>query len=129
MRRRFDFIDLPKSSFVVVALLSCPRCSSQIIGIVEGEVVIAPISGVFNVTRPGYCGFEATGLGDKPVRHISAITVASNRKLFGIRDAFGHECVNPFQYVFAWPGDDLRNNCADKAIAVTAGSTIIRTEN
>src|SRR5215831_522916 len=83
----FHFTDLEDGGFVVVARRLRPGESAEEVGIVKGGVVVAPVGDVLD--RSGACdsGFEACGLGDEPVGHVSAVAVAADGEVFGIGNA------------------------------------------
>ena len=55
-------------------------------------------------------GFEARGLSDEPVGHVSAVAVAADGEVVGIGDAVFDQSVDAFENVFAGTRDDLGND-------------------
>ena len=112
VRGRFDFVDLEDGGFVVIALRRLPGASAEEVGVVVGGVVVAPVADVLDRAGAGDGGFEARGLGDQPVGHVSAIAVAADGEVVGIGDAVFHQRVDAFENVFAGPRHDLRERSA-----------------
>src|SRR6202451_1867658 len=124
-----DFVDLEDGGFVVVALGGFPGASTEEVGVVEGGVVVAPVADVLDGSGAGDGGFEAGGLGDEPVGHVSAVAVAADGEVRGIGDAVFNECVDAFENIFAGAGNDLRNNLLKEFIAVSGRAAIVWLED
>ena len=126
---RFHFVDLEDGGFVVVALGSFPGATAEEVGVVEGGVVVAPVGEVLDGAGSGDGGFEAGGLGDEPVGHVSAIAVATDGEVAGVGDAVFDEGVDAFEDVFAGAGDDLGNDLGEEFVAVSGGAAVVGLED
>src|SRR6202167_442370 len=124
-----DFVDLEDGGFVVVAPGGFPGASTEEVGVVEGGVVVAPVADVLDGAGAGDGGFEAGGLGDEPVGHVSAVAVAADGEVVGVGDAVFDERVDAFEDVFAGAGDDLRNDLLEEFVAVSGGTAVVGTED
>src|ERR1700691_5392516 len=124
-----DFVDLEDGGFVVVALGGFPGASTEEVGVVEGGVVVAPVADVLDGAGAGDGGFEAGGLGDEPVGHVSAVAVAADGEMVGVGDAVFDEGVDPFENVFAGAGDDLGNDLGEEFVAVSGGTAVVGLED
>src|SRR5271165_5169117 len=124
-----DFIDLENCGLVVIALLGLPGAAAKEVGVVESRIVVAPIADVLDGARASDCGLESGRLSDEPVRHIAAVTVATDGEVIGIGDASVHQRVNAFENIFAGTRDDDRNNPLQKFIAVARGTAVVGLEH
>src|ERR1700712_306080 len=64
-----DLVHLEESGLALIELRILPGTSTEVGGIVEGEVVVAPVGCVLDGAGTGNSGAEAGGLGDEPVGH------------------------------------------------------------
>ena len=103
----FYFVDLKDGGFVVVALRGFPGASAEEVGIVHGGVVVAPVGDMLDGAGPGDGGFEASGLGDEPVGHVTTVAVTADGEVSGVSDAVFDEGVHAFEDIFAGAGDEL----------------------
>src|SRR5271155_369249 len=124
-----DFVDLKDGGFIVITLRGFPGTSAEEVGVVVGGVVVAPVADVFDCAGAGDGGFEAGGLGDEPVGHVSAVAVAADGEVVGVGDAVFDQGVDAFENVFAGARDDLRNDLQEEFVAVAGGSAIVGTED
>ena len=126
---RFDFVDLEDGGFVVVALGGFPGASAEEVGVVVGGVVVAPVADVLDRAGAGDGGFEARGLGDEPVGHVSAVAVAGDGEVVGVGDAVFDEGVDAFEDVFAGAGDDHGNDLLEEFVAVSGRAAVVGLED
>ena len=130
VRRRCDFIHLKQGSFALIDAGIFPRQrTAQIPHIVIGGIVITPVGRMLHRPGAGDRCFESCGLGDEPVRHIATVTVATDGKVVRIGDAIFYQCVDAFQYVLTWTGDQVRSNLQHEIVAIAARPAIVRAED
>ena len=120
-----NLVDQEDRRFIVVTLLRLPGKAAEEVGIIESSIVIAPVRHVLHCACSGYCGLKSYGLGDEPVGHVSAITVATHSEVLGISDSIFHQGVHSFQNILARARDNLRNNLHQESVAVATGSPVI----
>ncbi len=125
----FDFVDLEDGGFVVIALGGFPGASAEEVGVVEGGVVVAPVGEVLDGSGAGDGGFEAGGLGDEPVGHVSAVAVAADGEAVGVGDAVFDEGVDAFENIFAGAGDDGGNDLLEEFVAVSGATAVVGLED
>src|SRR5690242_13489809 len=86
VRWRLNLVDLVDRSLIVITLLGFPRASAKKVSVIERGIVIAPVGHMLNGSRTSDCSFEASGLGDKPIRHVAAVAVAADGEAVGVGD-------------------------------------------
>src|ERR1700685_684756 len=118
MRRRADFVDLVNRSFATIAVGSFPGQSTKKISVVEGSVIVAPVGDVLDRPSAGDGSLKASGLRDQPVRHVTAITVATDRQLLRVRNSVFHQRIDAGQYIFSRTRNNLGNNLQRKLVSV-----------
>src|SRR5215469_3686351 len=129
MRGRGDSAELINSTFAQIALWRLPRAATQVVGIVGGHVVVAPICGVLDSPCACNCGLETSRLRDETVRHVTAVAVAADREMVRIGDTVLHERINTSQNVFARSRNEFWNNSLPESITIANGPTIVRLED
>src|SRR5215467_11999277 len=115
-----DFIDLENGGFIVITLCRFPGAPAEKVGIIVGGVVVAPITHVLHGAGAGNGSFEARGLGNEPVGHVAAITIAADGEPVGIGNAVFDQSVDTLKNVFTRAGDDLGNDLHQELVAVSA---------
>src|SRR5581483_12342999 len=102
--------NLEDRGFVVIPRCGLPGSSTEEIGVVKGGVVIAPVGNVFHSACTGHSSAKTSGLGNKPVRHVAAIAISTNRKAARICYPILHERVHSLENVFSGARHDLRHD-------------------
>src|ERR1019366_4029245 len=75
---RADFIELVNRAFAAIATGGLPRQPAEVIHVVESGVVVTPVGDVLDRAGTGDGDLEASGLGDQPVGHVTAVAVAAD---------------------------------------------------
>ena len=94
MRGGFDLVELEERGLALIKVGVFPGLAAEVPGVVPGGIVVAPVGGVLHGAGAGYGGFEAGGLGDEPVGHVSAIAVTADGEVIGVGVAVFDEGID-----------------------------------
>src|SRR3984885_4217917 len=115
---RLDFLDLPDSRFVVIVPHGFPGLATEKVRIVQSGIVVAPVSDMLDRSRAGHRGFEARGLRDQPVSHVTTVAIAADSKMVRVGDAILYQRIDAFENIPARLRYDLRNDIQRELIAI-----------
>src|ERR1019366_4107170 len=126
---RADFIELINRALATIAISGLPGQPSEVIGVVEGGVVVAPVGDVLDRAGTGDGGLEASGLRDQPVGHVTAVAVAADGQAVRVGNAVFYQRIDTRQYIFAGTGNEFRNDLEGELVSVAGRAAIVRLEN